>query len=297
VYITHIDSQPYTLKRRVFIVPVLMNIGFAALLLWRLYVAIPTYFAIFIAALGHHSEHKVDIEGTSWNGLMTVIMGRTFLFFIDWSLARFVAPWPLEFFFGAPSNPVDWRRKIGFRNKEVIVRVSRKWDEHLEKGWVDNDEKTVKELIMPALGSKIQQKTGYLLMDKHWNLDFAEMIQAHSLVDSEALKLSDFEKTVWIHSPAYGWAFWNVDGENNETLQREKISAFKDKLTAMGKENLFFRWAELIQFESSQPGGFGPDRQEAAMEKAKKMFEAQGVDFEEFWKSVGGTEGLPGMEG
>jgi len=128
VYITHVDSQPYTLKRRVFIVPVLMNIAFAGLLLWRLYVAIPTYFAIFIAALGHHSEHKVDIQGTSWNGLMTVIMNRAFLFFMDWSLAKFVLPWPLDFFFGSPSNPVGWRRNVGFRGKEIIVRVSRKWD-------------------------------------------------------------------------------------------------------------------------------------------------------------------------
>lgn len=71
---------------------------------------------------------------------------------------------------------------------------------------------------------------------------------------------------------------------------------FKDKLTSMGKENLFFSWVELIQFETSQPGGFTKDRQTRTMGRAKELFEAQGVDFDQFWKEVGGTDGLPGME-
>ena len=63
----------------------------------------------------------------------------------------------------------------------------------------------------------------------------------------------------------------------------------------MGKESLFFRWIELIQFESTQPGGFGPEKQQQAMEKAKAMFEADGVDFDAFWAQVGDWEGLPGI--
>jgi hypothetical protein len=297
IYITHIDPHPYALKRRVFVVPVLMNICFAALLLWRLVVALPTYFGIFISTLGHHSEHKIDIKETSWNGLMSVIMSRTFLFFMDYSLAKFVLPWPLEFFYGAPSNPVAWRRKNGFKDKEVIVRVSRKWDAELQPGWMENDEVTIKERIMPALGPKVQTKTGYLLMDKYWDLGFAEMIHAHALLDSGTLKMEDFEKTVWIHSPSYGWSMWKVDGDRPDVQSTQKISLFKDKLTAMGKENLFYRWVELIQYESSLPGGFGPERQKVAMQKAKALFEKQGVDFEKFWEEVGGPEGLPGMEG
>jgi hypothetical protein len=77
---------------------------------------------------------------------------------------------------------------------------------------------------------------------------------------------------------------------------RKKILAFKDELTAMGKENLFFRWVELIQYESTQPGGFGPDRQAEAVAKAKELFESQGIDFEKFWAKVGGMENMPGMD-
>jgi hypothetical protein len=78
-------------------------------------------------------------------------------------------------------------------------------------------------------------------------------------------------------------------------LQR-KIVAFKDELTALGKESLFFRWIELVQFESSQAGGFGPERQQQTMLKAKQMFEEQGIDFDKFWAKIGGMQGMPGMD-
>ena len=63
----------------------------------------------------------------------------------------------------------------------------------------------------------------------------------------------------------------------------------------MGKESLFFRWIELIQYESSQPGGFIPQRQADAVSKAKQLFENAGVDFEEFMHSIGGLDGVPGL--
>lgn len=64
----------------------------------------------------------------------------------------------------------------------------------------------------------------------------------------------------------------------------------------MGKENLFFRWIEIVQFESSQPGGFTQERQTRAVGQAKQAFKEQGVDFEEFVKSVGGMDAMPGVE-
>jgi hypothetical protein len=63
----------------------------------------------------------------------------------------------------------------------------------------------------------------------------------------------------------------------------------------MGKESLFFRWVELIQYESNAPGGFTQERQIAAAEKVKKMFEDQGVDFEVFEKEIGGMNGMAGV--
>ena len=37
-------------------------------------------------------------------------------------------------------------------------------------------------------------------------------------------------------------------------------------------------------------------RQTKAVEKIRVEFEDQGVDFKQFWDSVGGVEGMPGME-
>lgn len=64
----------------------------------------------------------------------------------------------------------------------------------------------------------------------------------------------------------------------------------------LGKESVFFRWIELIQYESSQPGGFTPQRRVDTIEKARQLFEEQGIEFEEFLESVGGIQALPGLD-
>jgi hypothetical protein len=63
----------------------------------------------------------------------------------------------------------------------------------------------------------------------------------------------------------------------------------------MGKENLFFRWIELIQYESEQPGGMNMARRKEVMEKARDVFTAQGVDFDAFVTAIGGVEAFPGL--
>lgn len=312
IYITHIDTHPWRFKRRIFSVPILMNIAIALLLAWRAYVAIPSYLAIALATLGSNNTAKVDVHDTDWTTLLDITVRRALMFLFDWTLLRFIGPWPLDFFFGAPANPTSWRRAVGFQDREVVVRVSRKWDKALLPGWV-GDQKCEKEKegvfrdrIMPAIEPKwLLAKTGYLMMDKNWDLDFAAMIVAHDLVSTSdqtgKLNLDDFRKTVILYSELHGgWLVWAVhkldaSAAGTQEVGRQKIVAFKDRLTAMGKENLFFRWIEIVQYESSQPGGFTPERQAVAMKKAKEAFVGQGVDFERFWKDVGGMEGMPGL--
>ncbi|KAI9876262.1 MAG: hypothetical protein M1830_006905 [Pleopsidium flavum] len=304
IYITHVDSHPWTFKRRVFSVPILMNVVIVFLLAWRAYIALPAYAAIALATLGYDNEEKVDMSSTDWASLLWVIAKRALMFLCDWALFRFILPWPIDFFLGSPENPVSWRRTVGFQDKEIVVRVSRKWDKTLPQDWVEKQKdgggEMFQERIMPAIDPGwVQGKTGYLMMDKSWDLDFAGMITAHQLVISGKASLEDFQKTVIVHSEPYGWLVWPVhklDAGSNEA-GRQKIVAFKDRLTAMGKENLFFRWIEIIQYESTLPGGFTSDRQAVAMAKAKELFEAQGVDFERFWRDVGGMEGMPGLVG
>jgi hypothetical protein len=301
VYIVHIDNHPKALKQRIFVVPVLMNIVIACLLLWRARVALPNYGRLILLVLGYDNELKVDTDQAQWTTLLDVVIGRTLMLFIDFTLAKFVLPWPMEFFAGSPGSPVRWRRSVGFQDKEIVVRRSRKWDQTLAKDWLaeDADGTVYKERILPAINKNwVKAKTSYLMMDKNWDLDFAGMVTAHELVKQGKARIDDFQKTVIVYSEDHGWivwAVWKLD-EGSEEEARKKIVVFKDKLTAMGKEQLFFRWIELIQFETSQPGGFTSERQATTMQQARDLFESQGVDFEQFWNEVGGVEGLPGME-
>lgn len=213
VYIIHIDDHPKDLKKRVFVVPVLMNLVIFGLLIWRIRVAIPYYVALTMNVLGYETIFQVDLKQTGWGTLMDMVIGRTLMFFIDFTLAKFVLPWPMEFFLGSPGNPVKWRSKVGFQDEEIVVRRSKRWDETLEGDWLDEDaDGTVyKERILPAINKRwVKAKTSYLMMDKNWDLDFAGMVTAHNLVKRGKANLSDFRKTVIVYLEGYGWLTWPV---------------------------------------------------------------------------------------
>jgi hypothetical protein len=91
------------------------------------------------------------------------------------------------------------------------------------------------------------------------------------------------------------WDCGQLD-EGSETDARNKVLEFKERLTAMGKESLFFKWVELVQYESNAPGGFTPERQVEAAEKVKRLFQDHGVDWDTFSSEIGGLDGLPGMQ-
>ena len=223
------------------------------------------------------------------------------MFGLDWALVRILLPWPLTFVLERPENPVSWRWKCGVRAREIYVRVSRRWgaDELLSGG---EDSVEWRTRVMPAIErGYVRGKTGYLMMDASWDLDFGAMVQAVRAVDAEELELERFEKSVWCYGgPQVGWLVWEVwrldveQGAEQEEA-RKKIVAFKDRLTAMGKESLFFRWIEIVQYESSQQGGFTEQRQAEAVKQARELFQQQGIDFDEFVGEMGGKEGLPGM--
>jgi hypothetical protein len=212
----------------------------------------------------------------------------------------FVWPWPYEFAFGwQHANPVAWRWNIGFRNKEIIARRSRGWDKALKD--VIND-KNSKELFMAAVGVAtssmlMQEKTGYLLMNKQWNLDWGVMIDASTMVDKKMAALEAFTLVVLVHHADFGWMA--VDHKLGESIEeddrRRQVLLFKDALLAIGKEDLFFRWIEVVQFEASQPGGFSAERQEIVAQQVRDLFQNEGVDFDQVWKESVGTEGIAGM--
>ena len=153
IYIVHIDIHPWTSKRRVFAVPVVMNVVIALLLLWRAKVAVPFYVALILAVLGYESAASVDVAHTETVILIWILTRRAGMFFLDWVLARIFVPWPLDFFIGVPASPFLWKWTIGFQDQEIVVRKSRKWDKEIPKDWLseEGDGLVYQERIMPAI--------------------------------------------------------------------------------------------------------------------------------------------------
>ncbi|KAG9244173.1 hypothetical protein BJ878DRAFT_421942 [Calycina marina] len=303
VYITHIDVKTWEFKRKIFMVPLAMNILIILALLWRARSIGPYYMKICFSITGKVNEMTLDTRRMTSSDIAREILRRASKFMADLLLYIFVWPWPRDFFAGRViGNPIAWRFGVGFRDKEIIVRRSRKWINQLGNVFDDNSPGTqllysnIRQAVDPIW---MNEKTGYLMLNKEWDLDWKSMVLATKLVDQRKMALDDFKTTVLVYNEEFGWMASGVvvpQGSVAEEEGRRKIIAFKDELTAMGKENLFFKWIELVQFESSKPGAFGSAEQEKTTAKAKAMFEAQGVDFDQFWAKIGGMQGMPGMD-
>ncbi|KAJ5648214.1 hypothetical protein N7490_004586 [Penicillium lividum] len=302
VYLVHIDTTGTDLKWQTFLVPLIMNVVVTVALAVRVYFGISTYPALIKTFLGFQSSLTVDETNTSWLQMAQLILRRTGTLFIDYFLVTQFLTWPSNFIFG----PAYWRRAVGFQNREVIVRRSHhSWSKKLERNKWIRDNEAMRDKIVAAVTPERISKTGFLLVDEDWNLDYAAMVRAHALIDritkGDGVQLNEFRTAVLVHTDADGWLIWRVGDENTpanqqRSAQRDQILACRDKLTAMGKEELFFRWVEVIQAESSQPGGFTQERQKSAMLQVQKMFNEENVDFDSFWEDLGGMQGIEGLD-
>lgn len=181
--------------------------------------------------------------------------------------------------------------------------------------------------VFPAVGMERIGKTGYLLMDRDWDLDFAGMVDGQVEIDARGEgeggvdevagrkgredafngKMFGFWKPSGLSEEREGrWVMWDYrkdlyekDGKSDEveeaagdaTKGKKAVELFQSKLTEMGKEDLFYEWIELIHYESSRPGGFNKERQMEAGAKVKQLFEKYEVDFEKFEKDCGIVDG------
>lgn len=303
VYITHVDKKPVDFKRKIFMVPVALNLALVGLFLWRTRYIAPWYFALVTSALGYDNETTVPVADSSWRAIAWVVVRRAFTFLLDFVLVVFVWPWPVEFCYGpAHGSPVQWRWNVRFREREVYVRRSRpNWDAKVREA-VKGEDFEAKSLLMTHIGRAtspmlLNEKTGYLTMNNEWDLDWAAMVKATRLVDDKAVKIEAFRLAVLLHHDDYGWVCLETKAGDDEQDdgRRTQVFAFRDALAAVGKEDLFYRWIEIVQFESSQPGGFGPEKQVEVAKKIREMFEEQGIDFDKFWKDSVGSDSLEGM--
>lgn len=244
-------------------------------------------------------------------------------------LGRYVAEWPLMFFWGGSNDGtmgcMGWRIRIGFppAGREVVVRRSRRWADDIaavshsligncQKGpgkeGEGKEKEKEKEIIKTAVAKpRLRSKSGLELVDRDCDLFYTGMVDAHAfLSDSESgLEWGELEKggpvVCVFDSSSSSWRIcrpWDDDDEQKleEDEGGSKLRRFKDLLTAMGREGLFFRWVEVMQFETSVEGKFTKERREKVLRVSRELFEGQGVSWDEVIDGIGGLDGLPGME-
>lgn len=308
VYILHVDGKPAEFKRKIFMVPVAMNIGLVLLFVWRVWYIVPWYLRLLESTLGTPNETTMVAAEVGWGELLPEVARRAAHFALDFVLVVFIWPWPYEFCLGTKhANPVSWRWTVGFRPKEVVARRSRAWSTPFADVAVEDhavDRGTLLARVAAAVNPVyMQEKTGYLMMGKDWDLDWGVMIDATQMVDTGMATLDAFRLVVLVFSDEHGWLMVNMadsqapaSGESPEQDERRRqVFLFRDALAAMGKEDLFFRWIDMVQFEVTQPGGFTAERQEIVAKQVRDLFNEQGIDFDGVWKESVGTENLGGM--
>lgn len=295
VYIVHIDRHPPDYKKTIFTIPVLLNSAIAVLLAWRAWTAAPTYLAILQTFMGYESPETVDVDHTTRSEQFWILGKRVLMFLLDFLLVRFLGVWPLTFFFEQPANPVTWRWRLGIKKEEVIVRVSRHWGTaDLMEGVKQGEENAFfKTRILPSIDKVYMRKTGYLMMSGSWDLDFESMLDAHTLVEQYGkMQYRDLDHLVIAHMEGiHGWVVWRWEAETDVIEhRRKKVVQFKNSLTKMGKESLFWKWTEIVEDERDRDGGFSVEGQKKVAKRVQEEFAKEGVDFDGVVASIGGLE-------
>ncbi|KAK3049139.1 hypothetical protein LTR09_009558 [Extremus antarcticus] len=279
IYITHIDRHRPAYKKQIYTFAIAVNGTIALLLLWRLYVAVPKYLALIQTILGYVTRETVDTATTTRKEQIWVLAKRVSMMAMDYALVQFVVPWPVTFFAEQPANPVTWRWHVPFQLQEVVVRVSRGWG--------------AEELLHGTM--EFLQKTGYLMMGSHFDLDFGLMQDAHTLVKEGKMKLDDFDRMVLVHQEGGGWLAYRFGTQGDYVEEnRKRMMAFRELLQGMGKESLFWKWQEIVEEERQKDGEMTAETQRRVAERVGKVFEEKGVDFQEAMARVGEVEALPG---
>ena len=229
IYITHIDRLPVPQKQTIFLSAFAINSTIFFVLAWRAYIAGPQYLALAKTLLGYVSSATVDVASTTRAEQFWILAKRTAMMTADFFLFRFASPWVYGFFLERPFNPALWRWKLGFLKGEVIVRVSRNWaGEDLMQGSKRGAESPFfKTRVLPAVSGDVMGKTGYLMMGRDWDLDFAVMVKAHNLVKAKTSgRLGEVDCWVWAHGgEGVGWLGWHFEGATYYGTGSEDVGA------------------------------------------------------------------------
>lgn len=319
VFLVHIERSPPDLKRHTFLVPILLNLLITIGLCIRLYYAAPVYLEQLITIFGYETQWTVQPGKLAWFDLIGILGERTILLATDYICFGMLGRWPWEFLFGdrygRHVGAAGWKWTVGFDRKlEPVVRRGRKWDLPIfapekerrkqskpEKSWTKEEEILVYTKCSEALRKQITIKNALSLLDRDWDLDYCAMVEATELLDQGTMKFDDIDHVALV--PWNGrWHCWYPHHTGAaETVQVAgqqdvKLENFKKGLIQLGCEDVFYRWIELIQYETNnQTGGLSAAKKDEAEKDLRRMLKDRKKDDEAFMRSIGGTAGVPGL--
>ena len=322
VFIVHADTSTPSLRRKVFLVPVLLNTVLSALLIWRFYYAAPEYLYQILTIFGYQTSWTIDTQAMPAVDIFQVITTRTTYLMIDYFVFFVVGRWPYEFLFGNKYGrfigAAGWKLAVGFsKHKEVVVRRGRGWDGPIlasdtvrkqqgktDMTWTREEELRIYSKCRDALRKAYTSKTSFLLLDKDWDLEFQGMIDADELIDEGKMSWSDIDHLVLVPFAGDWFCWYPYAAENDKTTvvepailaQDQRLDLLHQKLIAIDCEDLFYRWIEILQYETSREGGFSDARKRAAVQEFQSMLQKRGKDGEAFWREVGSEQQLPGLD-
>lgn len=319
VIIVHPEKTPAALRKQTFIVPVLLNSVLLVILCHRIFYAVPIYIEQIITIMGFETSFTVHPKELPWAEVLTVLGNRTLLLSFDYVLFGLLGRWPWEFLFGNKHGRyvgcAVWKWTVGFdRQTEVVVRRGRKWDTSIfesedgrlkqglpAKSWSKEEELLVYNKTSTSLNRLITSKSALSLLDKDWDLDYKAMVEATEYLDEGKLSVEDISHIVLV---CWGgrWYFWYPhkssamdDSENAIQAQDDKLEKFKRVLTEHKCDDVFYRWIEIIQYETAQPGGFTDTKKKEAEQELRKLLIKRKQDSDQIFEAIGGVHQVPGL--
>lgn len=318
VFVVHSEDTPPALRRQTFLVPILLNLMITVGLCIRLVYAAPVYLEQLITIFGYETRWTVHPKQMVWLDIFSTLGERTLLLSADYVLFGLLGRWPWEFLFGDRHGryvgTAGWKWNVGFSRKlEPIIRRGRKWDAPIfasekerkkqgkpEKSWTKEEELIVYTKCSEALKKMLTSKNALTLLDRDWDLDYCAMVDATELLDKNTIQFTDIDHVVLLYWNGR-WYCWypNRTGSKGSEVNGEhdiKLEQFKKKLIELGCEDVFYRWIEIIQYETNQSGTLPAKKRVEAEQELRRMLKDRKKDDEAFFESIGGPSGVPGLE-
>ncbi|KIK02474.1 hypothetical protein K443DRAFT_6111 [Laccaria amethystina LaAM-08-1] len=244
VYISHLDRSPITKKITVFVLVLLANIAFVAIILWR---ASKNYNVVLALVLNgfHYVETGVSrtVKRGFWSWCWMLMVAA-----LDYRLLRKLPAVVHEFISGL----LWFRLRYGFRETEVVFRAPT--GKEFENAGASPGEVSAGFANVCTSGHKPTRHPP-------WELCYAASMDAYRLADDGLFDWKNWELSVWLKDRYHQW-----------TVREERLKTEgKDEFVATLED---IQLAGLSSASLSDP---------ATQELLHSLSEVEGFDVEERW--------------